>query len=215
MPSSHHLQMNEIMDLVIRTRPDKLLDIGIGFGKYGYLSREYLELWDEKGFYGSRKYTIDGIEAFEAYVTPLHRLIYDDIFIGNALDVLPGLQKHYDLILLVDVFEHFTESEGWHLLDLCMQKADNIIISVPKDLSLQEDVFGNPFETHKYPWKEKDFKKIGNKFVLHNVKSLIVYIGRDSKRIGGEITKYHSKRRIIELMEFLHIKKLLKKLLVH
>ena len=80
MPSSNPDQINEIMSLVLGLRPESVLDIGIGFGKYGFLCREYLEIC-----YGSKKYNdwqkrIDGIEAFEEYITPLQRQIYNKPF---------------------------------------------------------------------------------------------------------------------------------------
>ena len=85
MPSSHYFQLNEIVDLISLADPVKLLDIGVGFGKYGFLAREYLELWKDGGDYQKWNRQIDGIEAFEPYITPVHQFIYNNIFIGNAL----------------------------------------------------------------------------------------------------------------------------------
>ena len=53
MPSSHYFQLNEIVDLIALTNPVKVLDIGVGFGKYGFLAREYLELWKDGGEYSA------------------------------------------------------------------------------------------------------------------------------------------------------------------
>jgi len=33
------------MELITLTNPQCILDVDAGFGKYGFLSREYLELW--------------------------------------------------------------------------------------------------------------------------------------------------------------------------
>ncbi len=70
MPSSHFGQLNEIVELIKLSKPKSVLDIGVGFGKYGVLAREYLELWDEGKKYNDREIRIDGIEAFEKYITP-------------------------------------------------------------------------------------------------------------------------------------------------
>lgn len=41
MPTSRPHQINKILELIILTAPESLLDIGPGFGKYGFLARGY------------------------------------------------------------------------------------------------------------------------------------------------------------------------------
>jgi 2-polyprenyl-3-methyl-5-hydroxy-6-metoxy-1,4-benzoquinol methylase len=184
MPSSSHYQINEIMDLVVRLKPRKVLEIGPGFGKYGYLCREYLELWDGRNVYGDWQCRIDCIEAFEKYITPVHRQIYTNIYSGNALDLLPGLQEHYDLILMVDVFEHFSLEEGNRLMKSCMEKADHVMVATPKSVNMQEDVFGNAFETHRQEWKRRNFKPFGDHFFAPHHSTLICLSGPKALSIG-------------------------------
>lgn len=168
MPSSHYFQLNEIVDLIALTNPVKVLDIGVGFGKYGFLAREYLELWKDGGEYQKWDRQIDGIEAFEPYITPVHKFIYNTIFIGNALDILP---------------------------------------------SLQEAVYGNPFETHKYGWKREDFNHISDKFFLRNMRSTICFIGDDSSKIKKILKERRIRTSIVSLLDFLRLKKPIKKLI--
>jgi SAM-dependent methyltransferase len=215
MPSSHHYQLNEILELIIETNPGKLLDIGIGFGKYGFLSREYLELWEPDAVYGAHKRQIDGIEAFEAYLTPLHRLIYDHIFTGDARDILPAITNRYDLILMIDVFEHFTWKDGMKVLEECRRCGRNILISVPKIMSVQQEVYGNPYETHRFNWKRKDFSGIPDKFFIYNAKSTICYIGEDSRRIGTILKKRKRKRTLVRILELTGLKKPVKWVFFH
>ena len=71
MPTSQLNQLPQIIELILFTNPEKMLDVGVGFGKYGFLSREYLELWDDKRRYSNwtNRYNwtkrIDGIEVFK------------------------------------------------------------------------------------------------------------------------------------------------------
>lgn len=212
MPSSHYFQLNEIVDLISLTDPGKLLDVGVGFGKYGFLAREYLELWSEGREYLKWQRQIDGIEAFEPYVTSVHKFIYNNIFIGNALDILPGLKDKYDLILIIDVFEHFNYKDGLKLLGECRKKGRNILISVPINMSAQEAVYGNEYETHKYGWKKADFNAITDKFFLSNSKSTICFIGEDSSRIKKFLKKRRLRTGIISVLDFLYLKKIIKRL---
>jgi hypothetical protein len=213
MPSSHYFQLNEIVDLISLTDPHKLLDIGVGFGKYGFLAREYLELWKDGGDYQTWERQIDGIEAFEPYITPAHKFIYNNIYIGNAPDILPALKDKYDLILMIDVFEHFTYQDGLRLLMECRKKSRNILISVPISMSVQEVVYGNEFETHKYPWKKADFKDIPDKFFLPNVKSVICFIGEDSSSIVKILKNRRVRGTLVNILDLLHLKKIIKLLL--
>lgn len=180
MPSSHSNQLNEIVRLICLTDPQSLLDIGIGFGKYGFLAREYLELWDGREKYDDWKRRIDGIEVFPQYVTPMHKMIYNNVFIGNALEVLPALKENYDLILLIDVLEHFDFLDGMRLLEECQRHGRNIVVSTPKKMTAQKDAFNNPFETHKFQWHQNHFERFGNRFFVAHELSLICYIGDDA-----------------------------------
>jgi hypothetical protein len=186
MPTSHYLQINEIIQLVKHVRPASVLDIGVGFGKYGMLLREYLKFWSPIDDLNNRAGVIDGIEAFEPYVTPGQKYYYDSIYIGNALDVLPNL-NHYDLILLIDVLEHLTAEDGNRLLVLCQRKAKYVLISTPIKMNVQGPVYGNDLEEHKSQWKPKDFERLGNSAKRINYKSLIYLVGQDSKKIISNV----------------------------
>ena len=58
MPTSHSGQINTIVDLIISINPKKILDVGIGHGKYGFLTREYLDVGDSTKPYLTRNVTI-------------------------------------------------------------------------------------------------------------------------------------------------------------
>jgi hypothetical protein len=177
MPTSNPYQLNELIELILLSKPKSILDIGTGFGKYGVLSREYLEFYDEQKNYLNWKNRIDGIEAFRDYLTPMHDFIYDNIYIGNAIDVLPSLGIKYDLILVIDVLEHFDYDEGLKVLEQCEKRGRNIIISTPLKVGDQKGIFGNPYETHRSQWRRKDFTRFANKCFIYNDRSLICYIG--------------------------------------
>ncbi len=181
MPTSHPYQLNELTKIIMLLDPKTILDIGVGFGKYGFLSREYLELWDGREKYGDWKRQIDGIEAFKGYLNPIHTYVYNHIYVGNALDVLPTLKEKYDLILLIDVLEHFDYEEGVKLLETCQKRAKNILISTPLNVEQQSSSFGNNFEKHKFQWQKKHFENFPNKLLIPHFESLIVLIGMDKQ----------------------------------
>jgi hypothetical protein len=189
MPSSQPYHLNQVLDLIIRTHPRSVLDIGPGFGKYGFLCREYLELWQGRYSYEEWKCRIDCIEGFGRYILPHHRLIYNEIYTGDALQILPDLETRYDLILLVDVLEHFTFGDGMALLRKCLEKADQVIVASPKVVNPQGDVFDNEFERHRFEWKRKHFREFPLKFFVPHHSTLICYLGKDAGRVGREYRK--------------------------
>jgi hypothetical protein len=186
MPTSHYLQINEIIQMVNYIRPASVLDVGVGFGKYGMLLREYLKFWSPRDDLNVRTGRIDGIEIFESYITAGQKYYYDSIYIGNALDIMPNL-KNYDLILLIDVLEHLNQDDGHELLTLCQKRAEYVIISTPIKMNVQGAAFGNEFEMHRAQWQPKDFERLPNSARRLNYKSLIYLLGVDSKKIISKI----------------------------
>lgn len=179
MPTSHFQQLNEIMRLVMVCKPKSVLDIGVGFGKYGVLCREYLELWSG---YNREEVRLDGIEVFQKYLSPLHDHVYDQIFVGNALDVLLR-SRYYNIVLLIDVLEHCDFADGLKLLTMCRNVADNVLISTPKEFKPQNPEFGNEFEIHRSYWELSDFDSFRPVFEMPQDESLIVFFGKDVKKI--------------------------------
>ena len=68
MPSSTPQILNEFVTEILKIDPTSVLDIGIGFGKYGFLCREYLETWKGNTYPNQWKVRIDGIEVWQKCV---------------------------------------------------------------------------------------------------------------------------------------------------
>ena len=194
MPSSQHQQITKIVSYVMEINPRSILEIGVGFGKYGLLCREYLEYWK-----GSIDWQlpikknwvrrIDGIEAFEAYINDHHKYIYNNLYIGDAINEIDRIDFKYDLILLIDVLEHFSYDDGISLLMKCLKKSKNILISVPKDIGLQSDLNDNEYEIHRFQYLKKHFRALGVDYAFSSggSSSLIVLLGDSAK-------KYHKQK---------------------
>jgi peptidylprolyl isomerase len=142
-----------------------VLDIGIGFGKFGFLAREYTDV--RLGRYFNWQTRIDGIEIFEKYVTPLQRQIYDNIYIGNAIDLLPTLGK-YDMIICSDMLEHLNENDGVFLLDAIEKKSGFAMIVTPVRVLQQEAIYDNEHERHISSWPKETLNKLGEVFQFDN-----------------------------------------------
>jgi hypothetical protein len=164
MPSSRPNTIPTVIHLLRQLNPRSILDVGVGFGKWGHLFREYtdvLEAEHEPSRYQRKNWRvrIDGIEGHAAYVTPMHRFLYNRIHIGDAAKLLPRLPP-YDLIFLGDIIEHFDRAAGLALLRTAHAKARKaVIVSTPRFETEQEDLCGNELERHRSLWAAKDFRK--------------------------------------------------------
>ena len=161
MPSSRPSALTPMCNRIIEKNPVSVLDIGIGFGKFGFLAREYTDVW--LGRYFTPRTRIDGIEIFEKYIGRLQREIYDNIYIGNAVDVLPTLGD-YDMIICSDVLEHLSEKDGFFLLDLMEKKSKFAMIVTPVRVLRQGALYKNEYERHISVWPRETLSKWGEVF---------------------------------------------------
>lgn len=188
MPTSSLHQISDIVELIVAADPGSVLDVGVGFGTYGVLAREYLELLDGRAVYDDWRRRIDGIEIFPAYLTDLHRTVYDTIFEGDAREILPTLPRQaYDLVLLIDVIEHFDRAAGRQVLGECLRVGRNVIVSTPLEFFTQ-DGFGNPHEEHRSHWSRRDLEAPGLPSVfLPETHSVIGFLGADAPRVRSRV----------------------------
>ena len=184
MPFSHSGQISTIVQAVERLQPRSVLDVGVGMGQYGFLLRnnlEQLNLFQIDGKQGRLRdrrewrVQIDGIEGFAGYITPAHDWAYNQISIGNALDLLPQVASGaYELVMAIDILEHFDHEEGQHFISECRRIASRLVlISTPKDF-IEQTVEANPLEDHRSLWTRLELAALGLGQVLDDASSWIV-----------------------------------------
>lgn len=172
MPTSNHRIVTSVLDkikTVSRTRPIlSVLDIGVGFGKYGFLIRELLDIrmnrYDKKDWIVE----IDGIEIFNSYITPVHNYIYDDIYIGNVVNILDTLHS-YDLVILFDILEHLPKKQGRQVIKSLYNKTNTLFMcSFPDNLKNDANIeWKNSAEHHLCLWTKHEVEDlIGEMYTL-------------------------------------------------
>ena len=170
MPSSRPNTIPTVIHLVRQLKPRSILDVGVGFGKWGHLFREYTDILEAERDPPRYKRAnwqvrIDGIEGYAAYITGMHRYLYNEIHIGNARNLIRKLPR-YDLIFAGDIIEHFEKAVGFQFLRDALRLANRaVVITTPKFDTGQEDLCGNEFERHRSLWSAKDFHTFPNAIV--------------------------------------------------
>lgn len=156
MPHSWHYPTTLIQEKVALLQPLSVLDVGAGYGKWGFLLREQLD-WNPGRLDPSAwKARIVGVEV-HPYQSPLHEWVYDEIVRADVLDIVDSCVG-YDLVLLSDVIEHIGKEAGQRLLEQLVAANRNVIVSTPLDFFTQ-DIADNEHEHHVSHWTLADFTR--------------------------------------------------------
>jgi hypothetical protein len=184
MPFSQSEQISAIVGYAQALQPMSVLDVGTGMGTYGFLLRTHLEhlnlfevdgatgkLRDRKGW----RRRIDGIEGFPAYITPVHEYAYDRLLLTDALSALATIEAQtYDLVLAIDIVEHFEKDDGRRLLAECRRVSHMAcLVSTPKEF-IPQQIEANPLENHRSHWSLADLEDCGFDGVVPDSISWIV-----------------------------------------
>lgn len=183
MPFSQSSQISSIVKFIEDSNPSALLDVGTGMGQYGFLARNSLEqanLFQINGAQASQKLKqewqvrIDGIEGCPTYLTPVHEYAYNRIMIGEAIETLREVGDNaYDIVLAIDILEHFTKPDGLKFLaELKRVAKQAVLVSTPKEFHSQE-IEANPYENHRSHWTDEELKHEGYGEILANLESWI------------------------------------------
>lgn len=130
-----------IIKKVAELRPMNTLDIGAGFGKYGILIKEALlsiQAEENSDIYPKKNFRLVACENSPYFINQgLLQNIYDEVCEKSALDLTEDELSQFDLILLIDVVEHWTRQQ---YVDFMMRvpATTKVLISTPKDVAFYD-----------------------------------------------------------------------------
>ncbi|MBI4559631.1 MAG: tetratricopeptide repeat protein [Candidatus Hydrogenedentes bacterium] len=158
MPVSTNAHISHGLSWILEINPKSVLDVGCGFGLWGFLCREYLDVMNERVQPTEWQVCIDGIELFEPYIQAHQRALYTNITIGDIRELAPCLTE-YELIIAGDVIEHLQRKEGEQALEVLYEKATKaLLVNIPLEGNWEHpERHGNPGELHRSTWCVEDF----------------------------------------------------------
>lgn len=172
------------MELVLSLQPKSALDVGTGFGKWGFLLREYLDAWHGRTQKADWRAKIDGVEAFPGYISDLQMGIYDHIYqMPIELVIKSRWLEDYELILMAEVLEHLDRKTGETVLRGLWDHCKHLIVTTPTYESGQGEIHSNPYEEHKSLWSPEEIHEIlgaGQHMVIQG-RYLIYWARKDEK----------------------------------
>lgn len=163
MPVSNYTNIPIIMKKVKPLgKVRSVLDIGCGFGKYGMLFREYLDIRLKRYVKEDWLTRIDAVEIFPEYITPMHNYIYNNVYTDNIIS-LQHILPSYDIILAIEIIEHIKRVYVPELLStLSRISMKALFITTPAvRLAIGENPgWSNENETHVSFWTFNGLKVI-------------------------------------------------------
>lgn len=150
MPTSSPVVIAEVVNQIEQVPHETVLDVGPGFGKYGLLLREYLNvkpLW------------LVAVEKHAPYVDQFRWLdcVYDDVWVGDVQDLADSTLAKFDVVLMCDVIEHIDEHIARALL---VRIPGRVVICTPRDFFQTDDGLPDS-ERHVSHWPEEKLRAVG------------------------------------------------------
>lgn len=143
---------------LIRHKPMRVLDLGIGFGFYGAVVRQWLDQgvkpWSTR---------LVGVEAWGNYANPMWDL-YDMVVVDTIENFLSRHSESFEYILMTDVIEHFERPAAINVMRSIVGRLTprgRFIVGTPGVFFAQGAVHGNDRETHRSHWTIDDFIALG------------------------------------------------------
>ena len=159
MPSSTWVHTSTIQDLFWKYRPTSLLDVGIGYGRWGFLAREQLDVFCGRYRKPEWQTKIVGVEVFPSYIQSHQHWIYDRVIVRDAMEYLEEATEQFEMAIAGDVVEHFNKSEALKFIDLLCKVAKIVILCIPFGPGYpQGAACGNQYEAHQSTWEKSDFE---------------------------------------------------------
>jgi len=164
MPSSAPDHIPAVLKHVMKLQPKRVLDVGVGYGKWGFLLREYLESWNDRVHPEDWEITITGVEVWEPYTRlPWMREIYTNMVIQDVRVWIQGRVFHelqYDVAICGDVLEHMPKEDAIQVLNALLGLCGEVIVNVPigKEWLNNQIVDGNPYEKHQCAWEHEELE---------------------------------------------------------
>lgn len=138
-----------VMATAVRNGVKSVLDLGCGAGLYGALMRHYLDTVHNRLKPAVR---IIGVEGYEGFKTP-NWGNYTKVHVGLIQDYLRRENERFDVVLLLDVIEHFpwidleARTDGRRILQAAYERTDVMMLVTSPLTPRQQWQPEKPWET--------------------------------------------------------------------
>lgn len=197
MPISDSSVIPSVLKIISTAKPKSVLDVGVGWGRYGALFRFALESgYADISNRSKWMAKIDGVEVFEEYIGDIQKSVYDRIYVGAIEEVIDTIQS-YDIVFLGDVIEHLDKKLAIAVLDRLLLASNKFVLVVtPNGSYEQHAVYGNEKEEHVSEWNVEDFFLYPHHKVFANKKIIVAVISKTEIHLPFKSYKLGNLKRV-------------------
>ena len=139
-----------MLDLCLALEPETVLDIGSGYGKWGFLMK--LHSFKKKPYIIGVDFSLEHIRLAQK------ASMYDELVLADATK-LPFRDRTVDIALVCEVIEHTSKKDGLNLLNEAERVTQQRVIATTPQL--YESFIGSP--DHITKWDIEELKALGYK----------------------------------------------------
>lgn len=143
--------------------PRSIVDVGCGWGRWGFLAREFLELWEHRFTPREWQLRIDAIDVHPGTWTPVHEHVYDRCFETDIRTWEPD--RGYDVAIACDVIEHLPKDDGLAVLERLKDLCGAVLLGLPLGWGTRQGFDGNPYEAHLSSWEVAEVTDVAEWFL--------------------------------------------------
>ena len=156
--TSNWQQIPFCVEAMLAIAPLRALDVGIGFGRWGMLVREFCEEWQGRVHRENWQVWLEGIEIYPENIEEYQHMLYNWIHVGDCAEIIAGMDQDWDLIIFGDVLDHLPKQTAWNTLQIAIQRSGYVLLNIPVGPGWQLGAaYGNPYEEKRSFWEVEEF----------------------------------------------------------
>ena len=144
----------KVIQSVLATNPQTILDLGIGYGMNGAGIRNWY----------NNECELIGVEGFGGYKNPMWEM-YNDVIVNDIERTLSNyiaFEQFFDMVIMTDVLEHFDKLDGKMIIEMILFiTKKSALITTPGVWFEQGPENGNEYERHRSLWTVTELKEMG------------------------------------------------------
>lgn len=119
------------IEAILDVSPLKVLDVGIGFGRWGMLIREFCTGRKNGSASEESGMLVIGIETTRSEAPKHACLLYDQIHVGGAIEVIEAINERWNLVIFDQLSHDWSANTAHEALDKALNVSDYVLVSDP------------------------------------------------------------------------------------
>jgi SAM-dependent methyltransferase len=119
------------IEAMVDISPLRVLDVGIGFGRWGMLIREFCGAKGNGDPTEGRSVLLVGIETLRAEVAEHARFFYDQIHFGSGIEVVERMNDRWNLVIFGEALQDWPADVIEKAFGKALEFSDYVLVSSP------------------------------------------------------------------------------------